>query len=231
MDRICNSCEVFLWVFVCEFQSVKSSQEEHINIFSPSSQEYPSCVNIVDGFSHDAPERLLHPEPSIIDRLVWRTCLPREARLRPWPPDQRRGEPPGALGHCQREDDRLKSRTPQSRRHYGIAIWWVLWPPWLPQPFCPTDSRVERRDLLGNTPSRAKTFATAGNYMSYILSLSLFLSLSHGIVQPIWSNIRYWMNDSWKHETLNPFFRRKQDHLRMNVAPVIKQSSKVYRSF
>ena len=182
MDKICNSCEVFLWVFVCEFQSVKSSQEEHINIFSPSSQEYPSCVNIVDGFSHDAPERLLHPEPSIIDRLVWRTCLPREARLRPWPPDQRRGEPPGALGHCQREDDRLKSRTPQSRRHYGIAIWWVLWPPWLPQPFCATGSHVERRDLLGNTPSRAKTFATAGNYMSYILSLSLFLSLSHGIV-------------------------------------------------
>ena len=148
--------------YSCEFLYVSFNLSSQVkrNIFSPSSQEYPSCVNIVDGFSHDAPERLLHPEPSIIDRLVWRTCLPREARLRPWPPDQRRGEPPGALGHCQREDDRLKSRTPQSRRHYGIAIWWVLWPLWLPQPFCATDSRVERRDL-GRRSTKKNVFFRA----------------------------------------------------------------------
>ena len=130
----CLLCLV-LAKYSCEFLYVSFNLSSQVkrNIFSPSSQEYPSCVNIVDGFSHDAPERLLHPEPSIIDRLVWRTCLPREARLRPWPPDQRRGEPPRALGHCQREDDRLESRTPQPRRHHGLAIWWMLWPPCLPQ--------------------------------------------------------------------------------------------------
>ena len=67
----CLLCLV-LAKYSCEFLYVSFNLSSQVkrNIFSPSSQEYPSCVNIVDGFSHDAPERLLHPEPSIIDRLV-----------------------------------------------------------------------------------------------------------------------------------------------------------------
>ena len=42
----------------------------------------------------------------------WERPATRQPRRRqPWPPGQRQGEPPEALGHCHREDDSLESRT------------------------------------------------------------------------------------------------------------------------